>query len=195
MKIFYITPLLLACWGLAVDASAQNAGAKTSKPAAKPAKQRQAAPANSVSRTEIRSTATQMAAGIAAAEAALEPAELAMAESVHTGVMPCEMGTSVTLASDPAAPGYFDMHGKNFRFRMVPVITVTGAIRLEDRQAGAVWLQLPNKSMLMNQKIGQRMADGCMSQSQLVVAQGMKDAPPPDLLGPPAAGSVTTTRP
>jgi hypothetical protein len=195
MKIFYITPLLLACWGLAVDASAQNAGAKTSKPAAKPAKQRQAAPANSVSRTEIRSTATQMAAGIAAAEAALEPAELAIAESVHTGVMPCEMGTSVTLASDPAAPGYFNMHGKNFRFRMVPVITVTGAIRLEDRQAGAVWLQLPNKSMLMNQKIGQRMADGCMSQSQLVVAQGMKDAPPPDLLGPPAAGSVTTTRP
>jgi hypothetical protein len=191
MKIFYITPLLLACWGLAVDASAQNAGAKTSKPAAKPAKQRQAAPANSVSRTEIRSTATQMAAGIAAAEAALEPAELAIAESVHTGVMPCEMGTSVTLASDPAAPGYFDMHGKNFRFRMVPVITVTGAIRLEDRQAGAVWLQLPNKSMLMNQKIGQRMADGCMSQSQLVVAQGMKDAPPPDLLGPPAIVPVS----
>ena len=195
MKIFYITPLLLACWGLAVDASAQNAGAKTSKPAAKPAKQRQAAPASSVSRTEIRSTATQMAAGIAAAEAALEPAELAIAESVHTGVMPCEMGTSVTLASDPAAPGYFDMHGKNFRFRMVPVTTATGAIRLEDRQAGAVWLQLPNKSMLMNQKIGQRMADGCMSQSQLVVAQAMKDAPPPDLLGPPAAVSVTTTRP
>jgi hypothetical protein len=191
MKIFYITPLLLACWGLAVDASAQNAGAKTSKPAAKPAKQRQAAPASSVSRTEIRSTAIQMAAGIAAAEAALEPAELAMAESVHTGVMPCEMGTSVTLASDPAAPGYFDMHGKNFRFRMVPVITVTGAIRLEDRQAGAVWLQLPNKSMLMNQKIGQRMADGCMSQSQLVVAQAMKDAPPPDLLGPPAMVPVS----
>ena len=195
MKIFYITPLLLACWGLAVDASAQNAGAKTSKPAAKPAKQRQAAPANSVSRTEIRSTATQMTAGIAAAEAALEPAELAIAESVHTGVMPCEMGTSVTLASDPAAPGYFDMHGKNFRFRMVPVITVTGAIRLEDRQAGAVWLQLPNKSMLMNQKIGQRMADGCMSQSQLVVAQAMKDAPPPDLLGPPAAGPMPASRP
>jgi hypothetical protein len=82
-----------------------------------------------------------MAAGIAAAEAALEPAELAIADRVHTGVMPCEMGTSVTLASDPAAPGYFDMHGRNFRFRMVPVSTVSGAIRLEDRQAGAVWLQ------------------------------------------------------
>jgi len=195
MNFIYITPLVLACWGLAFEVSAQTAGANTSKPAAKPAKQRKAAPANSVSRTEIRSTATQMAAGIAAAEALLEPAELAIAENVHTGVMPCEMGTSVTLASDPAAPGYFNMHGKNFRFRMVPVTTATGAIRLEDRKAGAVWLQLPNKSMLMNQKIGQRMADGCMSQLQLVVAQAMKDAPPPDLLGPPAAGSVTTTRP
>jgi hypothetical protein len=47
----------------------------------------------------------------------------------------------------------------------------------------------------MNQKIGQRMADGCMSQSQLVVAQAMKDAPPPDLLGPPAAGTVPASRP
>ena len=36
MKIFYIAPLLLACWGLAFEASAQNAVAKTSKPAAKP---------------------------------------------------------------------------------------------------------------------------------------------------------------
>jgi hypothetical protein len=189
MNFIYMPPLLLACWGLAFDVSAQTAGANTSKPAAKPAKQRQEAPASSVSRIEIRSTATQMAAGIAAAEAALEPTELAIAERVHTGVMPCEMGTSVTLVSDPAAPGYFDIHGRNFRFRMVPVSTVTGAIRLEDRQAGAVWLQLPNKSMLMNQKIGQRMADGCMSQSQFVVAQAMKDAPPPDLLGTPVPAS------
>jgi len=193
MNFINTIPLLLACWGLALafDVSAQTTGAKSSKPAAKPTKQRKAAPANSVSRIEIRSTAAQMAAGIAAAEAALEPAELAIAELVHTGVMSCEMGTSVTMASDPAAPGYFDMHGRNFRFRMVPVSTVTGAIRLEDRQAGAVWLQLPNKSMLMNQKIGQRMADGCMSQSQLVVAQAMKDAPPPDLLGAPAAVPLT----
>ena len=195
MNFIYMTSLLLACCSLAFEVSAQTAGANTSKPAAKPAKQRKAAPANSISRIEIRSTATQMAAGIAAAEAALEPTELAIAERVHTGVMPCEMGTSVTLASDPAAPGYFDMHGRNFRFRMVPVTTVTGAIRLEDRQAGAVWLQLPNKSMLMNQKIGQRMADGCMSQLQLVVAQAMKDAPPPDLLGPPAAVPAPASRP
>ena len=137
------------------------------------------------SRAEIRNTAKQMAAGIAAAEAALEPAELAIADQVHTGVMPCELGASVTLASDPASPGYFTMQGKNFRFRMIPVATATGAIRLEDRKAGAVWLQLSNKSMLMNQKAGQRIADECMSPAQVAVAQAMKSQPVPGLLDTP----------
>jgi len=180
MNILQITPLLVACWGLACGASAQTTGNAGRTPA------KAIKPAASISRTEIRSTATQMAAGIAAAEAALEPAELAIAERVHTGVMPCELGASVTLSSDPQSPGYFNMHGKNFRYRMIPVSTATGAIRLEDRHAGAVWLQLPNKSMLMNQKAGQRMADGCTSPAQVTVAQAMKDLPPPDLLDAPA---------
>ena len=137
------------------------------------------------SRTEIRSKAAQMAAGIAAAEAALGPAALAIAEQVHTGVLPCELGASVTVASDPLAPGYFNMHGRNFRYRMAPVVTSTGAVRLEDRKAGAVWLQLSNKSMLMNQKAGKRVADECKSPAQLTVAQAMKDQPPPGLLDAP----------
>jgi hypothetical protein len=136
MNILHITPFLVACWGLACGASAQTAG-NVGRTAAKVVK-----PAASASRTEIRSTASQMAAGIAAAEAALEPAELAIAERVHTGVMPCELGASVTLSSDPQSPGYFNMQGKNFRFRMIPVSTATGAIRLEDRHAGAVLMRL-----------------------------------------------------
>jgi hypothetical protein len=123
-----------------------------------------------------------MAAGITAAEVALEPMELAIAQQVHTGVLRCELGASVTLTSDPQSPGYFNVHGKNFRYRMFPVATSTGAIRLEDRKAGAVWLQLSNKSMLMNQKAGQRMADECMSPAQLTVAQAMKDSPARGLL-------------
>lgn len=178
MNILHTAPLLVACWGLSLGASAQ-----TTESARSPAKVIK--PVASHSRIEIRSTAAQIAAGIAAAEAALEPAELAIAERVHTGVMPCELGASVTLSSDPQSPGYFNIQGKNFRFRMIPVSTATGAIRLEDRRAGAVWLQLPNKSMLMNQKAGQRMADGCTSPAQVIVAQAMKEAPAPDLLDAP----------
>ena len=53
---------------------------------------------------------------------------------------------------------------------MVPEETTTGAVRLEDKKAGIVWLQIPAKSMLMNSKIGQRMADSCLHEEQRVAA-------------------------
>ncbi len=159
---FMVTLLASSCWLTA------------------PAVWAQSAPTHS--RTEIKSTAKQVAAGIAAAEAALDPLELSLAEQVHTGVLRCELGATVTLLHDPKASGYFNVFGKNFRYRMVPVITTTGAVRLEDHKAGAVWLQLSNKSMLMNQKIGQRIADGCMSPAQMTVAQTLKDKPVRGLL-------------
>jgi hypothetical protein len=124
----------------------------------------------------------QVAAVVMVAEVALEPSELAIAEHVHTGVLRCELGVSVTLTNDPRAPGYFNVQGKNFHYRMSPVATSTGAIRLEDSKAGAVWLQLSNKSMLMSQKAGQRLADECMSPAQLTVTQAMRDTPVAGLL-------------
>ena len=138
----------------------------------------------SKSRTEIKSTATQMAAGIRAAEAAMTLAELAIAERVYQGRLPCELGAFVTLTADPQSPGYFDVQIKNIKYRMFPVISSTGAIRLEDPQAGAVWLQLANKSMLMNQKLGQRLADVCMSPEQVVVAELLIKNPAPNLFEP-----------
>jgi hypothetical protein len=143
----------------------------------------------SKSRVEAKALASQMAIGIQAAEAALTPAELAIGERVYQGRLPCELGAFVTLTADPKAPGYFDVQIKNVKYRMLPVITSTGAIRLEDHQAGAVWLQLANKSMLMSQKLGQRLADECMSPDQVKVAQMMIHNPAPSLLEalPPVA--------
>lgn len=137
---------------------------------------------DSASRTNLRSTAANVAAGIEAAEAAMTPAELAIAERVQVGKLPCELGASVTLTADPKNAGYFDMQGKNFNYRMFPVATSTGAIRLEDQKAGAVWLQLANKSMLMSQKLGIRLADECTSPAQLEVAQNLKLNPPVSIL-------------
>lgn len=149
---------------------------KAAKSAAK------AEPEISAGRVRLKSAAKNVAAGIEAAETALTPAELAIAERVQVGRLPCELGTSVTLTADTKAPGYFDMRGKNFSYRMFPVLTSTGAIRLEDQKAGAVWLQLANKSMLMNQKQGIRLADECMSPAQLLVAESLKANPPASIL-------------
>jgi hypothetical protein len=69
-------------------------------------------------------------------------------------------------------------------YRMAPVASLTGAVRLEDTVQGAVWIQLANKSMLMNQKVGRRMADECQSPAQMVVAEAMAKMPPINILEP-----------
>ena len=140
------------------------------------------------SRTQLRSAASQAAAGISAAAAALSPAEQAIAERVHVGRMPCELGAFVTVTADAVAPGHFHVEGKGFRYHMSPVATSTGTVRLEDVKGGAVWLQIANKSMLMNQRLGQRLADECMSPEQVAMAEVIKKNPPVSVLEPlPAA--------
>lgn len=139
----------------------------------------------SASRAEIKAKAKDLAVAMDAAEAALSPGEMAIAERVHVGTMPCELGNSVTLTADPKAPGYFDVHMQKMRFRMFPVETSTGAVRLEDHKAGAVWLQLANKSMLMSQKLGKRLADECLSPAQSAYLEAVKKNPVPSVLDAP----------
>lgn len=192
MKSLIASAILLIAPALAF---AQTSGTKAAdkpaaKAAAKPATTAKAkAEAKTVakaqptsSRTQLKSAANQVATGIIAAEAALSPEELAIAERVHTGRIACELGAFVTVARDDAAPGHFNIEGKGFKYRMAPVTTTTGTVRLEDQKGGAVWLQIANKSMLMDQKRGQRLADECMSPEQVVVAEAIKKNPPPSVL-------------
>ena len=199
MKALLVSALLGVLPGL-VLAQAAPAKADTAKPvqkkaATKPAekkpvvKQAKADPKKAdptSSRAQLKSAANQVASGVRAAEAALGPEQLAIAERVYVGEIPCELNAHVNVAKDPAAPGYFQLDGKGFRYRMSPVATSTGAVRLEDKEGGAVWLQIANKSMLMDQKRGQRLADECKSPAQVAVAESLKNAPARSLLDEPA---------
>ena len=207
MKSFIASALMLLAPALAMAQTPAKADAKaetkatakaTAKPASKPAaktakaadkapaakKTAAAKPEGTSSRTQLKSAANQAAAGIIAAEAALSPEELAIAERVHVGRIPCELGAYVTVTAEPASPGHFHVEGKGFKYFMAPVATTTGTVRLEDQKGGAVWLQIANKSMLMNQKLGQRLADECMSPQQVTVAEAIKKNPPASVLEP-----------
>ena len=72
------------------------------------------------------------------------------------------------------------------RYYMHPVESRTGAVRLEDNRLGALWLQLGNKSMLMNQRLGQRVADECATPTQREFAAQMLTNPQPGLLDGPS---------
>ena len=117
-----------------------------------------------------------------AAPAPLGDQELLLSTQVSIGNIPCELGQSVNLRADANAPGYFHLQLKNQRFHLRPVMSATGALRLEDPARGAVWIQLANKSMLMDQKQGRRLADECMSPLQAAYAEHLKRNPAPNLL-------------
>lgn len=113
----------------------------------------------------------------------LTPADLEVAKRVFVGDIPCELGATVHITPHKRE-GFFVVRAGIQRFRMQPVESRTGAIRLEDPRAGAMWLQLGNKSMLMSQKMGKRLADDCMSPAQAAVNEALKKNPMPSLLEP-----------
>lgn len=110
------------------------------------------------------------------------PAASEIAAQVQVGVISCEFGAIVDLQADPKVDSQFLLkHGKD-TFHMRPVATSTGVVRLEDSKTGAVWLQISNKSMLMNQKLGRRLADECMTPAQAAVALALKNGTAPSLI-------------
>ena len=106
----------------------------------------------------------------------LTDADLDIAKKVFVGDIPCELGAKVVI-TPMKREGFFLIATKGHRFAMHPVESRTGAIRLEDPKRGAMWLQLGNKSMLMSQKLGQRLADECQSPEQITFAEKLKANP------------------
>ena len=137
--------------------AAPKAGAKTA-PAAKPAK-----PATP--RQQLKSEASSLALATATVEL-ITDAQLDIAARVLTGSADCEFNQQITVLPVDGQPGHFSVNHKKQTWRMVPQETQTGAVRLEDKAAGIVWLQIPTKSMLMNAKIGQRLVDACTHSEQ-----------------------------
>jgi hypothetical protein len=190
MRITRLTCLLVFLALVLGGATAQtvSGSSPSSSPEAKAKK-------SGKSKSKPKKTATlETAAPVAAAGpanlASDMPVDLqAIVDQIHVGRMPCELGQTVTLLHDAHQAGRFNLFIKNHIYSMQPVRSATGALRLEDPAKGAVWIQLADKSMLMNNQLGQRMADLCQSPAQMLVAEAQKLSPPPHLLeSAPGAG-------
>lgn len=107
----------------------------------------------------------------------LGEAELNEAKRVFVGYLPCEMGASVTIEKSPHEAGYFQLRFGKQVYHMAPVLTTTGAIRLEDHHGHTTWLQLANKSMLVSDKLGRRLVDACMNPEQIQFVEETKIRP------------------
>jgi hypothetical protein len=167
------------------------AQAQTATPPAKPAAK--AAPAKAPLKAATRREAIELSTPIHDDDPAdkLTPAELEIAKRVYVGEIKCELGAQVKVTARKREGYFLVSHGIN-RFVMHPVESKTGAIRLEDPARGALWLQLANKSMLMSQKEGKRLADECAGTEQAAFAKNMK---PVNLLEPAPAAAAATAAP
>ena len=83
------------------------------------------------------------------------------ATQLKTGDFSCEMGNKVELRMDGRVTDGVTLVWKGKNYMMNPVSTSTGAVRLENKGEGLVWIQIPSKSMLLNAKIGQQLANDC----------------------------------
>jgi hypothetical protein len=157
--------LLLALSGLVGPGAASAAQEK----AAKPAKQASVS-ATSVKKASTRQAKASKAAPAAAAGAvdvaAADEKQMLAAKEVFMGECGCEFGQKIRLDANSKHPGYVDLSFNKRTYTMKPVMSPTGALRLEDVGGEALMIQIANKTMVMNQKTGQRMIDNCVHPSQ-----------------------------
>lgn len=119
-------------------------------------------------------------------EVPLPPAEgeqNAAASMVHFGDYACEFGQTVQVGMNPKYDGYIDVQFGRLRYTMKPVLSTTGALRLEDVKGQALMLQIAYKSMLMDVKAGRRLVDDCVHERQLMAKRAAEGQPSSGLLG------------
>jgi hypothetical protein len=99
------------------------------------------------------------------AAAAVSAAPVAQAVPAKTaliaGNFQCELGNRVQVSADAQRPNAINLAWKGRSYPLQAVTTSTGALRYEDADSGHVWIQIPAKSMLLNAKAGQQLANEC----------------------------------
>lgn len=94
--------------------------------------------------------------------AAADEQQLAAASEVHLGESGCEFNQKIQVDASAMHPGYVDLSFNKRKYTMKPVMSPTGALRLEDVRKEALMIQIGSKTMVMNQKTGQRLVDNCV---------------------------------
>ena len=137
---------LIVCSLGAASAVAADAPAK---PAAKPAAKGKAAPAP-----------------VAFTVPDAQPEQVKAAELVFYGPYDCEFSQTVSIMQSQKYSAYVDVKHGAKAWLMKPVLSSTGAIRLEDVRGETLMVQIASKSMLLNVKSAQRIVDDCVSPKQ-----------------------------
>ena len=95
-----------------------------------------------------------------------QPDQVKAAELVYYGPYDCEFQQTVHITQSQKHSAYVDVKHGAKAWLMKPVLSSTGAIRLEDVRGETLMVQIASKSMLLNVKSAQRIVDDCISPKQ-----------------------------
>ena len=109
-----------------------------------------------------------------AAPAAADADQVAAATQVYYGAYACELNDKLSVTASPKYPAYVELRHGKADYLMKPVVSSTGAIRLEDVRGEALMVQIANKSMLLNVKTAHRIVDDCVSSKQRELIEASK---------------------
>lgn len=101
---------------------------------------------------------------------AAEAEQLAAASLAYFGEYRCEFDKKLVVSMNPRHEAYLDVAFRNRVYTMKPVLSHTGALRLEDVRGRMLVVQIATKSMMMDTRLGQRVVDGCMNEQQRLAA-------------------------
>ncbi len=171
-----LKPLLCGSAASLILCAALPALAQT--PPAKPAATKPAA-AKPAARPAPKAAAAKKAAPLPPPEPVLteaDEAQIAASERAYLGDYACEFKETVHIEKHAKMAGYIDILWKKNRFTMKPVLSTTGALRLEDVTGRTLMIQIANKSMLLDTKIGQRLLDDCVHPEQIKLMEAARAA-------------------
>jgi hypothetical protein len=109
----------------------------------------------------------------------------------------CEFKQTVDITQSTKFPAYVEVrHGKT-DYLMKPVLSSTGAVRLEDVRGETLMVQIASKSMLLNVKTAHRVVDDCVSPKQRELIEAAKSAKALETAAaaPADGNSLTTSAP
>ena len=129
---------------------------------------------------------TAKAAPAVKALPAATPEQMQAASYVHYGDYTCELKQAIKVARDEKNEGYVNVAYGKQNFTMKPVLSSTGALRIEDVKGVGLLLQIAYKSMLMDVKNGRRLVDGCQHEKQLDLQKADEGKPATSMMDGPA---------
>ena len=124
----------------------------------------------------VKASAGKKPAPVDPGPAAASPEQLSAAEQVFYGNHECEFNQTAQVEKNAKHPGYVDVRQGKTVYVMKPVLSSTGAVRLEDVRGQTLMVQIASKSMLLDVKAGRRIVDDCVSAKHREAVERYKQA-------------------